>query len=73
MAVGMQDRMLGPEVMEHMRALISGCPEPIELPQAGHFVQEHGELVARRALEHFGLPAAPSAGARSKSTPEAPR
>ncbi len=70
MAVGMQDRMLGPEVMEHMRAVISGCPEPMELPQAGHFVQEHGELVARRALEHFGLPAVPPAGARSKATPE---
>ena len=57
MAVGMQDRMLGPEVMGHMREMISGCPEPMELEQAGHFVQEHGEEIARRALEHFGLPA----------------
>ncbi|MEM1213183.1 MAG: haloalkane dehalogenase [Planctomycetota bacterium] len=55
MAVGMLDQMLGPEVMGHMRAMIKGCPEPMELPGADHFVQEQGEAVARRALEHFGL------------------
>lgn len=55
MAIGMKDRMLGPEVMYHMKELIKGCPEPLELPNADHFVQEEGELVARKALEHFGL------------------
>lgn len=55
MAVGMLDRMLGPSVMGHMQALIANCPEPLELPDAGHFVQEQGDLVARRALEHWGL------------------
>ena len=55
MAVGMLDEMLGPAVMTHMQALIKGCPEPLELPEAGHFVQEQGEIVARRALEHFGM------------------
>ena len=55
MAVGMQDDMLGPEVMGHMKDLITGCPEPLEIPQAGHFVQEHGDLVATQALQHFGL------------------
>lgn len=55
MAIGMQDKMLGPEVMYYMKDLIKGCPEPLELPDADHFVQEQGELVARRALEHFGL------------------
>ena len=55
MAIGMQDKMLGPEVMYYMKDLIKGCPEPLEVPEADHFVQEQGELVARKALEHFGL------------------
>lgn len=53
MAVGAQDPVLGPPVMEGLRRLIRGCPEPLVLPQAGHFVQEHGEVVARAALAHF--------------------
>ena len=55
MAIGMQDKMLGPDVMYFMKDLIKGCPEPLEVPEADHFVQEHGELVATKALEHFGL------------------
>lgn len=55
MAIGMKDEMLGPEVMYHMKDLIKGCPEPLEIPEADHFVQEKGELVAEKALEHFGL------------------
>ena len=56
MAVGMLDPMLGPEVMAHMRALIKNCPEPLEIPNGGHFVQEaEGELIAQKALEHFGM------------------
>ena len=55
MAIGMRDKMLGPEVMYFMRSVITGCPEPLEVPEAGHFVQEQGELVAREALEPFGL------------------
>ena len=55
MAIGMQDKMLGPEVMHYMKDLIKGCPEPLEVPDADHFVQERGELVAKKALEHFGL------------------
>ncbi|MEM9541679.1 MAG: haloalkane dehalogenase [Cyanobacteria bacterium P01_E01_bin.42] len=57
MAIGMQDKMLGPDVMYHMKDLIKGCPEPLELPEADHFVQEQGALVAVKALEHFGLQA----------------
>ncbi|MEM9386611.1 MAG: haloalkane dehalogenase [Pseudomonadota bacterium] len=53
MAIGMRDPMLGPEVMGHMRALIAGCPPPMELADAGHFVQEQGEQIARNALAHF--------------------
>lgn len=55
MAVGMLDNMLGPVVMAHMRALIHGCPDPLELPNAGHFVQEQGEIIAHEALAAFGL------------------
>ena len=55
MAIGMQDKMLGPDVMHHMKALIKGCPEPLEIPNADHFVQEQGEIVAAKALEKFGL------------------
>ena len=54
MAVGAQDPVLGPPVMEDLRKRIRGCPEPMVLPQAGHFVQEHGEEVARRAVGYFG-------------------
>ncbi|MEI8080312.1 MAG: haloalkane dehalogenase [Actinomycetes bacterium] len=52
MAVGVNDPVLGKPVMERMRQLINGCPEPL-LVDAGHFVQEEGELVARAALESW--------------------
>lgn len=50
MAVGMQDPVLGPPVMAALRRMIHGCPEPVEVAEGGHFVQEHGEEIARRAL-----------------------
>jgi len=55
MAVGMQDPVLGPETMAWLRGVIRGCAEPLEIAEAGHFVQEHGEPVARAALDRFGL------------------
>ena len=55
MAVGMQDPVLGPSVMKGLRKFIQGCPEPFEIADAGHFVQEWGDIVARKALEHFGI------------------
>ena len=73
MAVGMQDRMLGPEVMGHMRDMISGCPEPLEVPEAGHFVQELGEEIARKALEHFGFPGVTLSRENVSSTQDAGR
>ena len=54
MAVGMQDPVLGPPVMAALRRVIRGCPEPFEVAEAGHFVQEHGEEIARRALVGLG-------------------
>jgi haloalkane dehalogenase len=56
MAIGMQDPVLGAPVMRRLAETIRGCPPPLELPQAGHFVQEHGEAVARGALARFGDP-----------------
>ncbi len=52
MAVGTRDPVLGPPVMERMRSIINGCPEPM-LVEQGHFVQESGEQVARAALRSW--------------------
>lgn len=53
MAVGMQDPVLGAPVMRQLRALIRGCPAPMEIADAGHFVQESGAAIAREALAAF--------------------
>jgi haloalkane dehalogenase len=58
MAVGTRDPVLGLPVMDALRGAIRGCPAPLLLQDAGHFVQEHGEVVARAALAAFaGWPA----------------
>jgi haloalkane dehalogenase len=54
MAVGVQDPVLGPPAMKLLRSQIRGCPEPLMLEDAGHFVQERGDVVAEAALAHFG-------------------
>jgi len=54
MAVGMQDPVLGPPVMNALRRLIRGCPPPYEVAAGGHFLQEWGEEVAGQALAAFG-------------------
>ncbi len=54
MAVGAQDPVLGLDAMNKMRGVISGCPEPMIVPDGGHFVQEWGGDVADAALESFG-------------------
>ena len=50
MAVGMQDPVLGAPVMRYVRSQIRGCPEPFEVTDGGHFLQEWGEQVARAAI-----------------------
>lgn len=52
MAVGAQDPDV--DTMRALRSNIRGCPEPLILSDAGHFVQEHGQSIARAALEAFG-------------------
>ena len=53
MAVGMKDPVLGAPAMKYLRAQIRHCPPPMELPEAGHFVQEWGEEIATQALYAF--------------------
>lgn len=55
MAVGMNDPVLGPDIMAELRSAIHGCPPPLEVPEGGHFVQEKGEGIAKAALAAFGL------------------
>ena len=53
MAIGMKDQVLGEAPMKKLAAIIRGCPEPMEVEQGGHFVQEHGTPIAKAAIEHF--------------------
>jgi len=53
MAIGMKDPVLGAPVMHNLRKIIRGCPEPFQVQEAGHFLQEWGEEVAKKALESF--------------------
>lgn len=53
MVIGMKDPVFGPRVMRHLHAIIPNCPPPIELPEAGHFVQEWGQAIAERAVFEF--------------------
>lgn len=53
MAIGMQDPVLG-AAMEDLRKTIKGCPEPMRIADAGHFVQEWGQPIAHAALKAFG-------------------
>lgn len=52
MVIGAQD----PDVatMQALRTGIRGCPEPLVIADAGHFVQEHGQAVALAALRALG-------------------
>ncbi len=54
MAIGARDESLGVPAMQALRAKIRGCPEPMILQDAGHFVQERGQAIARAALAAFG-------------------
>jgi tRNA(adenine34) deaminase len=59
MAIGLQDPVLGEGVMRELASHIKACNthnEPMLLPMGGHFVQEHGEPIARRAVELFRAP-----------------
>ena len=54
MAIGAQDPVLGAPVMRMLQQTVRGCPEPLVLQQAGHFVQEHGAVIAEAAVQALG-------------------
>ena len=54
MAIGAQDPVLGPPQMQALRESIRGCPEPMMVPEGGHFVQEWGASIAQAALKTWG-------------------
>jgi tRNA(adenine34) deaminase len=53
MAIGAQDPVFTPAIMDRLRRTIRGCPPPVLIPDAGHFVQEHGEQLAIEALRQL--------------------
>ena len=53
MAIGAQDPVLGPPVMQALRKIIRNCPEPYVHAKGGHFLQEWGDDVAREALKQW--------------------
>jgi pimeloyl-ACP methyl ester carboxylesterase len=55
MAIGMTDPVLGPPAMYFLKKIIRNCPAPMEVAEAGHFVQEWGAPIAKAALAKFGL------------------
>jgi len=56
MAIGMRDFILGEAVMmATVHPFIKGCPAPMKVEDAAHFVQEYGDPIAREAVKHFGL------------------
>lgn len=56
MAVGLQDPVLGLTTMMDLHQWIRGCPPPLLIENAGHFLQEHGEVIAQTAVAHFAHP-----------------
>ena len=59
MAVGMKDPVLGPPAMRVLARQIRACPPPLELAEAGHFVQEAGAVIVQAALAAFARAQAP--------------
>ena len=53
MAIGAQDPVFTPAVMERLRARIRGCAPPMVIAEGGHFVQEHGARIATEALRQL--------------------
>lgn len=53
MAVGAKDPVLGPPVMNALRKIIRGCPEPWLHAEGGHFLQEWGDDVAKEAIARW--------------------
>jgi len=52
MAIGAKDADV--DTMQALRSQIRGCPEPLVVTEADHFLPEWGEAVAQAALRSFG-------------------
>lgn len=52
-ACGVHDQILGLPVMQLLASWVKNAPPVFEVSDAGHFVQERGEVVAKKALELF--------------------
>jgi hypothetical protein len=52
MAIGAKE--VDVEAMHTLRSQIRGCPEPLMVAEADHFVPEWGAAVTRVALQSFG-------------------
>lgn len=55
MAIGVNDPILGPPVMKVLSNNIKDSKELYRHPEAGHFVQEWGEDVTKKALSFFDV------------------
>lgn len=53
LAVGAQDMVLGVEVVKKLQGTIKGAPDPMQVDEGGHFVQEWGAPIAEAALAYF--------------------
>ena len=55
MAIGLKDFYIGGPPMHYLRKFIKNCPQPFELEEGDHFLQEWGDIIAKEALKSFGL------------------
>ncbi len=55
MAIGMKDFYIGGPPMHFLRKFIKNCPQPLELEEGDHSLQEWGDIVAKEALKSFGF------------------
>ena len=56
LAAGDKDPVLGVAAMERLQGYVRGAPPPVVYAEAGHFIQEWGDPIARDALNAFGEP-----------------
>ena len=53
LVAGAQDPGFGPAALSALQRQVRGSPAPWVLPEAGHFLPEHGAEVAQQAVKYF--------------------